>query len=84
MKLHIYTHVEMPSGETQKSTGRLPMFLGIGFVLSLAIAFGSPYLWDSSENPALLAALTTAVAFLVLCGGGLLLDRRRKKKHSIS
>ncbi|SCB95140.1 hypothetical protein GA0061084_0895 [Arthrobacter sp. NIO-1057] len=60
------------------------MYLVIGLVLALTIAFGSPYLWDSSENPSLLASLTTAVAFVVLCGGGLLLDRRRKKKHSTS
>lgn len=60
------------------------MYLGIGFALSLVIAFVSPYLWDSSEDPSLLAALTSTVAFVVLCGGGLLLDRRRKRKRATS
>ncbi len=57
------------------------MFVGIGSVLSIAIAFASPYFWDSSENPSLFSALTTLFAFLVFCGGGSLLDRRRKKQQ---
>lgn len=57
------------------------MFLGIGFVLYLAIAFASPYLWDSTANPALYSALTTAAAFAAFCGLGFAIDRYRKKKH---
>lgn len=60
------------------------MYLGFGFVLSLAIAFASPYFWGSSENPLLFSALTTAGAFVVLCGMGFTIDRRRKRKHSIA
>lgn len=60
------------------------MYLGIGFAFSLAIAFASPYLWVSSENPSFFSSLTTTAAFAVLCGIGLVIDRRRKKKHSNS
>ena len=57
------------------------MYLGIGFALSLAVAFASPYFWAASDNPALFSALTTAIAFVILCGLGFTIDRRRKKKH---
>lgn len=57
------------------------MYLGIGFVLSLAIAFDSPYFWDSTANPALYSSLTTSTAFAVLCGSGIVVDRYRKTKQ---
>ncbi|WP_159609871.1 hypothetical protein [Glutamicibacter sp. JC586] len=62
----------------------LLLFLGIGIAMSIAVAFGSPFLWDSSAHPALYSSLTTAVAFTLFCSLGSWIDRRRKKDQSAS
>lgn len=60
------------------------MFFAIGFLLSIVVAFVSPYIWDGiSGSPAFPTALTTIISFIVFAGGGYLLDRRsRLRPHS--
>lgn len=54
------------------------MFFAIGFVLSVVVAFVSPYLYEGmTESPALPTSVTIIVCWVVFAGGGYLLDRRR-------
>lgn len=65
-----------------RSTANLSdMYFSIGFLLAVIVAFASPYLYaNSTDNPALLTAITTVVAWIVFAGGGHLIDRRRKQR----
>lgn len=58
------------------------MYVAIGVVLTIVIAFGSPYFWNFSTNPSLFSALTTGTASLLFIGTGWIIDRRRKKEKS--
>ncbi|UPL10651.1 hypothetical protein [Microbacterium sufflavum] len=59
------------------------MFFGIGFVLSIVVAFVSPYVYEGlTDAPALPTSVTIIVCWIVLAGGGYLLDRRRRRTVS--
>ncbi|PRA81291.1 hypothetical protein [Microbacterium sp. MYb66] len=60
------------------------MFFAIGFVLSVVVAFVSPYLFDALvEAPALPTAITVVLSWIVFAGGGYLLDRRKRRQTEI-
>lgn len=64
----------------RRSATVIGMFFAIGFVLSIVVAFVSPYFYQGvTESPALPTAVTTIICWIVLAGGGYLLDRHRRR-----
>lgn len=52
------------------------MYVFIGVFLMIAVAFGSPYFWDSASDPSLYSAITNSIAAVLFIGTGWLIDRR--------
>lgn len=59
------------------------MFFAIGFVLSIVVAFVSPYVYEGlTDSPALPTSVTIIACWVVLAGGGYLVDLRRHRKSA--
>ena len=56
--------------------GKVKMYVCIGLFLTIAVAFGSPFFWDSAADPSQYASITNLVSSVLFLGTGWLIDRR--------